>query len=92
MKCDGVTASVGGIYYMKDQVIAFFNIDPEYKHLKLPLAKGVLKVMELIKSLNYPVLAIADSNIPESEDFLMRCGFRYLDKGPNGEVFVWQQH
>lgn len=42
----------------------------------------------MIKEKGISVYAIADPSIPSSEDFIMRCGFEYLTKGPNGQVFV----
>lgn len=81
-----------GIYFMPDQIVAFFNIKDEAKQYKRDIAKGVRLFNKLLKEQNTPVFAIADPSIPTSENLLMRCGFQYLNKGPNGEVFIWKPY
>lgn len=85
---DGNPVAIAGVYYYPDQVIAFCNIRNEARDEWVGLTRGALKVLKMIKDKGVPVLAIADPAIPAAEDFLMRCGFQYLTKGPNGEVFV----
>lgn len=87
----GRPVAIAGIYYYPDQVVAFCNIRPEAYECRMGLARGVLRVLELIEDKAVPVFAIADPNIPGAEDFLMRCGFQYYLKSPNGEVFIWQK-
>lgn len=89
---DGKTFGVAGVYYYPDQVVAFSNCLPEYKHLTWAIAKGTLKVLAMFKKLNIPVLAIADKTIPGSDKFLMRCGFEFLRTTSQGDVYKWHQH
>lgn len=80
--------AVAGLCYFPSQVIAFCKIIPEAESEKYSIAKGTLKVLELIKKVKGPVYAVAEPENHSAENFLVRCGFEYLDKGPNGEVFV----
>jgi hypothetical protein len=89
---DGRPIGVAGIYYLPDHVVAFCNVTPDCGRYKAAMASGYRKFKELLDGLAIPVVAIADPSIPSSENLLMRCGFKYLHKGPNGEVFVWQRH
>jgi hypothetical protein len=88
----GQPVAVAGVYYMPDHVVAFCNVSPDAQHDKRGMASGFRKFAALLNELNTPVFAIADPDIPSSEILLMRCGFKYLHKGPNGEVFVWHKH
>ena len=85
---DGRAVSIGGVYYLNDQLVAFCNILPGYEYLKALHAKGCIKVLRMIKDMKVTVYAVADKDKPQAEDFIMRCGFSYLRKGPNGEVFI----
>lgn len=89
---DGDTAGVAGVYYMEDHLVAFCNCKPEYANLTYQLGKATIRVLQYFRSLGRPVFAIADKKNPKAESFLMRCGFQYLNKGPNGEVFVCLPH
>lgn len=84
----GRAVAVAGIYYFPNQVVAFCNILPDYKQHRVSLARGTLKVLQLIKQKGIPIFAIADKNNPQAEDFLMRCGFEYHQRGAVGEVFI----
>lgn len=84
--------AVAGVYYKAEQVVAFSKILPEYAHLKTGLARGALKVIELLKSIDRPVLAIAEPDIPTAPDLLERCGFKYMMTNGQGKVFLWQSH
>lgn len=88
---DGKVIAVSGVNYFPDQLVAFSKILPEYQHMKFALAKGTLKVLDLLKRIDAPVYAIADKDIKGSADFLMRCGFEYVARTPEGEVYVWQK-
>lgn len=85
----GKPVAVAGIYYMVDHIVAFCNVTNEAAENKRLMASGFRKFAELLNGMDVPVFAVADSRIPTAENFLMRCGFEYLNKGPNGEVFVW---
>ena len=88
--CDGAAVAVAGVYYYPDQVVAFSKILPEYRHLKHGLAKGVLKVIDLLKKMNKPVLAVAEPDIPSAPALLERAGFKYMMTNSQGRVYVWQ--
>jgi hypothetical protein len=87
---DGKTIAVGGLYYFPEQIIAFTKIKEGYENQKVGLAKGCLKLMEMLKRINIPVFAVADPDIEGSEDLLLRCGFEYVKRCDQGEVYVWQ--
>lgn len=90
---DGKTIGVAGLYYFPDHLLAFSNVLPEYRHLKYGIAKGTLKVLEMLSNVTVPVYAVADPQIKGSGDFLLRCGFEYFTLNEVGEVYVWQpQH
>lgn len=85
---NGKAVAIAGVYYFPDTVVAFCNVRPEAQQYKIGLARGALKVLEMIKGLNIPVYAVAEASNPAAEDFLMRCGFTYCRKEPAGEVFI----
>lgn len=89
---DGRPIAICGIYYMPDHIVAFVKTTEAVKHYRRAMASGYRKFASLLNSMDVPVFAVADKNLPEAENFLMRCGFKYLNKGPNGEVFVWHKH
>ena len=89
---DGRPVGVAGIYYMPDHVVAFCNVTDDGRCHKAAMATALRKFSNLLNNMEVPVFAVADKDIPSSENFLMRCGFKYLNKGPNGEVFVWHKH
>ncbi len=89
---EGRPVGVAGIYYMPDHVVAFCNVTEDGGRDKRAMAVALRKFSHLLNSMDVPVFAIADKSLPEAENFLMRCGFKYLNKGPNGEVFVWHKH
>jgi hypothetical protein len=86
----GKTIAVGGLYYFPEQIIAFTKIKEGYENQKVGLAKGCLKMIELLRKVNTPVFAIADPTIPGSNETLLRCGFEYVKHSDQGEVYVWQ--
>lgn len=88
---DGKTVGVAGLYYAPDSIIAFSNAHPDYRNHKIGAAKMTLKILDLLHRTNVPVMAVADKDIPTSEDFLLRCGFEYLMRTSEGEVYVWQK-
>ena len=89
---DGKTVAVSGLYYFPDQIVAFSKILPGYEKYKTGIAKGALKVLDMLERVNLPVFAIADKDIPGSGDFLLRCGFDYVTTNSQGEVYLWQKH
>lgn len=89
---DDKAVAVAGVYYYPDQVVAFSKINPEYAHLKAGIGRGALKVLRMLKSMDKPVLAVAEPSIPTSSEFLERCGFEYLRTNHLGRVYIWQKH
>jgi hypothetical protein len=89
---NGRPVAVAGVYYLPDQIVAFCRVTPEAQRQRHWMAVGYRKIKELLDSMEAPVFAVADPAIPTAENLLMRCGFEYLNKGPNGEVFVWHKH
>jgi hypothetical protein len=89
---EGKTIAVAGVYYYSDQVVAFSNILPEYRHLKHGLAKGAVKVLGLLRQMDKPVVAVAEPDIPTSAEFLERCGFEYMKTTSQGKVYLWRKH
>jgi len=87
---DGKTAGIAGVYYYPEQVVAFSAMRPEYRHMKFLMAKGSLKILQLLKEMNTAVYAVADPEIPGSDEFLLRCGFEYLAQTSKGGAYVWQ--
>lgn len=82
---DKKVLGIGGIYYEGDFIIVFSRFDPELKKYPLAMARGAKKVMEIVGGKT--CLAIADENIPESENLLRRLGFRHIE----GRVYKWTQ-
>jgi hypothetical protein len=87
-----VPVAVSGVYYYPDQVVAFSKILPQYTHLKAGLARGAIKVLNMLKQINVPILAIAEPGLPTAPDFLERCGFEYVMTNSQGRVYVWRKH
>lgn len=88
----GQPVAMVGIYFMPDQIVAFCNAKDIARRYKRDMARGFRLFAGLLKEQGSPVFAIADPSIPTSENLLMRCGFQYLNKGPNGEVFIWKPY
>ena len=74
---------IGGVYYDGDFIIAFSRFDPELRKHPLAMARGTMKIMEIVR--DKPCLAIADENIPGSEELLKRLGFKPIE----GRVYKW---
>lgn len=86
---DGKTIAIGGLYYFPEQIIAFTKIKEGYENQKVGLAKGALKLLEMLRKINVPVFAVADPDVPGSSETLLRCGFEYVKRSEQGEVYVW---
>lgn len=89
---DDVPIAVSGVYYYPAQVVAFSKILPEHSHHKMALARGAKRVLELLKDINVPVLAIAEPDLPTAPAFLERCGFEYVKTTSQGRVYKWRKH
>lgn len=89
---DGQPVAVAGLYYYGEQVVAFSKILPEFDHMKIGLGRAALKVLQMLREINKPVLAIAEPSIPTSSEFLERCGFKYVMTNSQGRVYQWQRH
>ena len=79
-----------GVMYNKNSTIyAFGHVTPELRKYKVTLYKLAMKALEIIKKQNGPVYAIADKNIPKSEDLLMKMGFIYRAPTNRGALYEW---
>jgi hypothetical protein len=87
---DGEAIAVAGVYYYPDQVVAFSRINPAYEHLRTGLGRGALKVIQMLKNMNVPVLAVAEPGKETAPAFLERCGFEHMKTTKQGEVYVWR--
>lgn len=67
----------------------FGDIKPEIKRHPRMLVKLARKVTGMIDDYDEPVYAIADEDEPTAVNFLLHCGFEYIGKNDQGEVFIW---
>ena len=74
---------IGGIYYDGDSIVVFSRFDPELKTYPLALARGAKKIMKIVGEKT--CYAVADENIPESQNLLERLGFKHIE----GRVYKW---
>lgn len=87
---DDKTIGVAGLYYFPDHLLAFSNILPEYRHLKVGMGKLALKLLEMLEESKVPVFAVADPEIKGSGDNLLKYGLDYYTLNDVGEIYVWQ--
>jgi len=66
---------VGGIGCERDVRILFSDIGKEMRPFKRDIAKAIRILEGMVKSLRYPILAIADKKEPASEMLLTKLGF-----------------
>ena len=74
---------IGGVYYDGNNTVAFSRYDEEINKYRLAKAQGLKKIMEIVGDRS--CLAIADPNIPGSENLLERVGFKHIE----GRVYKW---
>ena len=74
---------IGGVYYQGEYIIAFSRFDKDIEKYPLAKARGLKKIMEIVK--DKPCIAIADERFPGAPELLERIGFKHLD----GRVYQW---
>jgi hypothetical protein len=78
------TVGIGGVYYDRNNVVAFSSFDPKIDAFPVAKARGVMKVMEIVR--NRPCVAIASEDHPGAPKLLERLGFEQLD----GRIYRWK--
>jgi hypothetical protein len=87
---DEKVIGIGGIFYLKSDLVAFTDIKPEMRQDKKAIVKGCRMIMDMIKELNRPVYAIANASEPTAAHLLERLGFIPTGlKNDVGETLVW---
>ena len=74
---------IGGVYYDGEFVVAFSRFDPDIEKYPLAKARGLKKIMEIVK--DKPCVAVADDKFPGSGKLLERIGFQHIE----GNVYKW---
>lgn len=70
---------------------AFSVISDELREYPMGIARAGKKLVELIKSYNSRVIAVADSGIDRSGAFLRYLGFDYHGVSDGKELYIWQE-
>lgn len=83
------TLGVGGVYYDRNYVVAFSSFDPEIDKYPVAKVRGVMKVMEIVKT--RPCVAVASSDHPGAPKLLERLGFENIE-GPYYRWVTRSQH
>ena len=79
----GEILGVGGIYYCGDLAVAFSSFKPEMRDYPVAMARGTLKIMDIVKK--RVCVAFADGNIDGSDNLLIRLGFERREGG-----YLWK--
>lgn len=80
------TLGVGGVYYDRNNVIAFSSFDPKIDEFPVAKVRGVLKVMEIVRA--RPCVAMASADHPGAPKLLERLGFEHIE----GPYYKWAKH
>ena len=81
---------IGGLFYMKTNVVVFSDIKPEMRSHKKAIVKGLKIIMNMVKDSNRAVYAIACPDEPTSKKLLNKLGFTPTgQKNEIGETLVW---
>jgi hypothetical protein len=87
---DGTVKGLVGLAYCGKSVQAFSDMKPEFRSNKKGIAIAIRAMMQLLKSVKFPVVALADEQYPGSAALLRKCGFEHMSDSPQGEVYVWR--
>lgn len=86
---DGEPVALGGLSFIKGNVVAFCNLSDEMRKHPKTLHKAAMAVMKAALSTGYRhVFALRDENEPTAPRWLERLGFRPIDAA--GMVHRWQ--
>lgn len=81
------TLGIGGVYYDGEYCIAFSSFDPEINKYPVAKARGVMKIMEIVRDRD--CFAITDERYPSAPHLLERLGFEHVE----GRIYRWpKQH
>jgi len=70
---------------------AFSYISDELRKYPSAIYRAGLKLVDLMKQYNAPILATADKTQGRSEAFLTRLGFKDIGEIEGQRLFIWQQ-
>lgn len=87
---DGDVMALMGIAYCGGFVQAFSELKPEVRTNKKVIAVAIRAMLRVLKSVTFPVVAIADESFPGSAALLEKCGFEHLCDSQQGKVYLWQ--
>lgn len=82
---DGEVVGCGGVYYCGGLPVAFSSFDESMREFPLALARGAVKVMEIVRE--HDCIAIADDRYGTAPDLLKRLGFEHIEGG----YFQWRR-
>jgi hypothetical protein len=88
---DGEPVGIAGVMLKEDRGILFGEAKEAARAYPWAIYKGVRRVMKLVERAAMPVVAVADPNIPRSEELLVHLGFWHVDTCQYGEVYRWNQ-
>lgn len=74
---------IGGVYYDGPYIIAFSRFEPGLEKYPLGKARGLKKIMEIVKDRH--CIAIADEKFRDAPGLLERIGFKHVE----GRVYKW---
>lgn len=86
---DGDVQALMGVAYC-GQIQAFSELKPEVRENKKVIAVAIRAMLRLLKSVKFPVYAVADTSFPGSAKLLEKCGFEHLCDSQQGKVYLWQ--
>lgn len=84
---EGEILFVAGVLHSMPKT-AFMDMKPAAKQFKRGIVRAIPLYREILSLYSVPVYALADNDIPGSERFLERVGFRFLANTDDGRLFV----
>lgn len=79
-----------GIAYCGQSIQAFSELKPEVRTNRKVIAVAIRAMLRLLKSVKFPVVAVADESFPGSAALLRKCGFEHMCDSQQGEVYLWR--
>ena len=87
---DGRVIGLAGFALLGNPPMAFSDMTEEMKAFPVTIMRESRKVMKTLAKDRKTAYCLASKDLPGSEKFLQRLGWKWHTTDPNGEIYAWQ--
>jgi N-acetylglutamate synthase-like GNAT family acetyltransferase len=86
---DGKVLATGGTYYSGGSMVVFCDLGDEIRKSPKSILKGAKYVMEKVRQMGVPVVALCSKTEPTAPGFLNHLGFEFARATDQGDLYQW---